>query len=123
MPAEQRHQADRGPVRPAEPSPLSVDCARDGALVTVRVTGDVDYSTAPLLADGIRDAVLSDGVQPARVVLGLAEVRFLDSSGVATLLEAKRMIEDFGGSLTLVSPSQAVARTLELAGLVRLFGL
>lgn len=104
-------------------NPLTVTSRRVGKKALVRAVGDVDYSTAPALSEAIREAVRGEGPRPQPVAVDLADVRFLDSSGVSTLIESKLIIEDAGGSLTLVNPSRAVSRTLELAGLSQMFDL
>src|ERR1700753_2659423 len=95
--------------------PLSVAVVRKGSDIEVRAVGDVDYATAPLLVDALHMAVPQTAPHPAGVALHLGNVRFLDSSGIATLLEARRALEDAGSRLTVVDPSEAVVRSLELA--------
>jgi len=56
---------------------------------------------------------------PSRTVLDLGGVSFMDSSGIAVVLRARRRMDALQGSLAVVNiPDQAV-RVLETAGLGR----
>lgn len=75
----------------------------------MRVEGDLDLATTPL----VRDA-LADAPSGARVVLDLSACTFLDSSAVQLFATAARDAEQAGGSLAVVAPDPAVARVLEI---------
>lgn len=77
----------------------------------LHVAGELDAHTAPEFADAFDD--VADG---AAVELDLTDVSFLDSSGLAALLEARRRLDSAGGSLVVTAASPAVARLLELTG-------
>jgi anti-sigma B factor antagonist len=75
----------------------------------IRAAGELDASTA----GGLRDAV--DGVaagSPETLVFDLAGVEFIDSSGLAVLLEAAARIP----KVVMRSPSVAVLRVVQLTG-------
>jgi anti-sigma B factor antagonist len=81
-------------------------------VVVMRMSGELDLATAPLL----REAVdwLSRRTTAAPLVLDLARVSFIDSTGVRLLMEAG---DAAAGRAALLAPSQAVSRVLELTGL------
>jgi anti-anti-sigma factor len=84
---------------------------RDGVVV-VRPKGDLDIATTPLL-----DEILADlAKQGASAVLDLAEVDFLDSSGLQTILKAHAVSERDGLGLTMLPGPPAVMRVFELSG-------
>jgi anti-anti-sigma factor len=56
------------------------------------------------------------------VTLDLAEVTFMDSTGLTTLMDAKVQADRDGWSFRVVRPSPAVLRVFELAGVGRLLG-
>lgn len=72
-------------------------------------SGEIDAQTAPALADAIAAAGRD-------VRLDLSAVDFVDSSGLRVLIDAHQRLDDAGGSIRLVSPSQAVRRLLEVSG-------
>jgi len=57
----------------------------------------------------------------ATVAVDLSGVRYMDSSGVATLVEGLRRCRDLDKVFKLVAPSTAVMKVLELAKLDSVF--
>lgn len=84
----------------------------------VTVTGEVDISNALVLEDYLNDKIRSEQQD---LVLNLAGLSFIDSSGLAVLLNTRRLLLSFGRSLVLVSPSQVVMQVLEITGLATVF--
>lgn len=75
---------------------------------TLRVHGDVDAHTAPTLADAL-SATSGD------VVLDIAGVDFVDSTGLRVLVEAHQLLDGRGNRLSIVDPTPAVQRMFELS--------
>jgi anti-sigma B factor antagonist len=86
----------------------------------VAVRGEVDTATAPLLQDALDDAVRSS---TGPLVLDLAGVDFLDSSGINVLLRVRALLGREERALALVCPPGQVRRVLELTGIDDLFAL
>jgi anti-anti-sigma factor len=81
----------------------------------VVVAGELDAATAPELAD-VLDPLVS---QPAAsVVVNLADVSFMDSSGLRALIRSANAAKEAGGSLVLARASASVTRLLEVTGLI-----
>ncbi len=78
--------------------------------LTVRVAGEVDLDTADQLAAGLEAC-------HGTVVLDLAGVTFMDSSGLGTLVRARNRLLSEGGALLVRDPSKRVRRLFELTGL------
>jgi len=51
------------------------------------------------------------------VLVGLAQCEFIDSTGIALFLQARRQLEDEGGRLVLYGCSDQVLRVFTVAGL------
>lgn len=81
----------------------------------VTVAGEIDASTAPDLAAALRPLV--EEPSPS-VVVNMAGVSFMDSSGLRALVHAAHDAKEQGGSVVLVAVSGAVNRLLEVTGLV-----
>jgi anti-sigma B factor antagonist len=95
---------------------FGVDVVRGDLHETVRVRGELDVATAPLLRAAL------DGVyarQPARVEMDLSGITFLDASSLATLIAARRRLAAQRAVLVLVDPSPIARRVIGLAGLDR----
>ncbi len=83
--------------------------------VAVRVEGRLDAKTAPRLLEHCLDARPTG----AHLVLNLAAVTLLSSSGVGMLLVLAERTRREGGSLRIAAPSAAVRAPLELLNLHR----
>jgi anti-sigma B factor antagonist len=83
------------------------------------ISGDIDLATSPEL----RKALLRElrELRMPRVVLNLKEVRYIDSSGVASLVEGLKASRDLGSRLVLFGLNSAVREVLQLSRLVKLF--
>jgi anti-sigma B factor antagonist len=83
------------------------------------ISGDIDLATSPEL----RRALLRElrELRIPRVVLNLKEVRYIDSSGVASLVEGLKASRDLGSRLVLFGLNSAVREVLQLSKLVKLF--
>src|SRR3954471_2402953 len=100
------------------PEAFSVRVERRGDAAVVVPTGELDLATAPALEASLSRAF----TDPAeRVVLDLRELEFIDSSGLRTLLTARRQADDAGKSFSLVAGHRGLERTLEIAGVHKVF--
>lgn len=88
----------------------------DSRELTVRLHGELDVATVPSISEAIEAAEV-DG--PSRLVIDLKEVSFMDSSGIALLVQLANRVE----SVQVRSPSANVRRVFELTGLAQHFGL
>jgi anti-anti-sigma factor len=95
-----------------------------GDWAVLRVSGELDLVTSPLLRQRVHD-VVADGRHS--LVLDLSDVFFCDSSGVGVLIASRRLIRSCQGSLRLILPARGavdgshVNRVLGALGVRRLF--
>jgi anti-anti-sigma factor len=89
----------------------SVD--RAGDEVAVALVGEVDLSNEAALGAAL-DAVV--GMKPARIVIDLAGVSYLDSSGVRCLLSVAKHAAAAGSELVVCRPVGIVLRVLQICG-------
>ncbi|MDH6466316.1 anti-sigma B factor antagonist [Micromonospora sp. A200] len=93
----------------------------DDGRIVLRPVGDLDIATAVVVQDALAAALdLPDTVE---LVVDLAEVPFLDSTGVAALLHGAAEAVGRGASLRVVDPQPVVARVLRITGVDSLVGL
>lgn len=88
----------------------------DGALV--RVHGEIDFSRSPELRVELLKVLAS---KPARLVIDLAAVPYMDSSGVATLVEALQVQRNAKGKLVLCNLQPKVKGIFEISRLDMVF--
>ncbi len=80
------------------------------ALLTVR--GDIDADSVAVL-----QAVLDELAVETTIRIDMADVRFMDSSGINAILAHTVRMADGQGSITICQPSTAVRRVVEMTGL------
>jgi anti-sigma B factor antagonist len=83
------------------------------------VSGDIDLATSPEL----RKALLRElrELRMPRVVLNLKAVRYIDSSGVASLVEGLRASRDVGSRFILFGLNTTIRDVLQLSKLLKVF--
>jgi anti-sigma B factor antagonist len=83
------------------------------------ISGDIDLATSPEL----RKALLRElrELRMPRVVLNLKAVRYIDSSGVASLVEGLKASRDVGSRFILFGLNTTVREVLQLSKLLRIF--
>lgn len=99
---------------------VDISSKTDNGTTVIEVSGTIDLYSAPDFRSSLLDAVpkASDGV-----VVDLREVEYMDSSGVAVLVEGLRSARSNDTSLVLRAPSRPVMKVLELAKLDELFDI
>ncbi|MEU2759327.1 MULTISPECIES: STAS domain-containing protein [unclassified Streptomyces] len=103
---------------------LKVDEAEQGSWAVLRISGELDLVTSPVVRQSVHDAV-AEGRHD--VVLDLSEVFFCDSSGVGVLIASRRLMKSCGGRLRLILPARGaedgshVNKVLGALGVRRLF--
>lgn len=89
--------------------------------MTALLSGEIDHHGARAMMDTL-DRAIGEAL-PTRLTLNLSGVTFMDSSGIAVLIRAKRRMDELGGSLRAVSIPVQPRRVLDAAGLGRIIPL
>src|SRR5947209_15225907 len=89
----------------------------DGPAATVTVRGELDVYTAPQLRGRLHD-LLDDGV--TSITLDLADLGFIDSSGLGVIVGTLKRLRERDGNLVLRSPSRATSKVLDITGLAQI---
>jgi anti-anti-sigma factor len=100
---------------------LSVHVAWQDGRALVTVAGDLDHATVSILR--AETVGLLDTSECAEFTVDLAGLDFLDSSGLAGLLELHRMAMTGGAEVRLVNVPRGPARVIAIGGLSSLLGL
>ena len=87
---------------------------RSGDRVELAVVGEVDLATKDSLV-GVATRVVKEG--PALLVLNLAGVPFIDSTGLSSLIKIRRVCDEAGCVLELSNLQDRVVMLLCLTGL------
>jgi anti-sigma B factor antagonist len=91
----------------------------DVGAITVRLSGEIDVANATALTDAL-EAVSEPG---RRLVLDMADVTFIDSSGINVLLRATGWAGDRHAGMSVQEASANVRKILQILGLTEHFGL
>jgi anti-sigma B factor antagonist len=99
---------------------VSVTSGVDGTLL-VTLRGEIDFTNSAPVLDAVGDEV--QRVTPTQIRVGMAEVTFLDSSGIGVLVHVMRLAEDLGVPFRVEDPAAKVLEQLRMSGLAEVFGL
>jgi len=90
---------------------------KDGAKI-LHLSGEIDLHASPELRKRLQEEKAAE--QPI-LLLDFSDVSYIDSSGLATLIEYCRECSDYGGKLALFSLAPKVKMVFELVRLNELF--
>lgn len=93
---------------------MRIEVTTHNCTATIRVVGELAFPEARKLYT----AVSADCPSVCRLIVDLTHVRFMDSSGVNTLVQIRRWAADGGVELSLTGLSVAAHRVLEICGLL-----
>ena len=98
---------------------IDINIVRNGACSVVHVKGDIDLKSSPELRAAILDLYEKRGQE--RVVLDLSGVNYIDSSGVASLVEGLQEAKKRSARFILCALNEAPRHVLELTRLIKVF--
>lgn len=96
---------------------MDIGITEHGGLNVVAIAGEVDLSTSPK----VREALLGCISGGKGVIVDLSEVAYIDSSGVASLVEAFQTAKSKALGFALAQVSDTPMRVLKLARLDQVF--
>ncbi len=98
---------------------MQISTRQSGNATIVDVQGDIDLYNSPEVRKALLEALREKRAQ--RVVVNLKAVRYIDSSGVASLVEGLKVSRELGSRFILFGLSPAAREVLELSRLIRVF--
>ncbi len=84
------------------------------------MNGEIDINTAPQIKK-VFDKMLSE--KREKILINFKEVSYIDSSGLATLVEMLKNIRSYGGKLKLSDLSSKIRSLFEITKLEKLFDI
>ncbi|MDX2081451.1 MAG: STAS domain-containing protein [Terrimicrobiaceae bacterium] len=99
---------------------MQIEKAADGDVTTLKISGEIDLHASPALRTELQ-ACLEE--KTPRLLLDFTDVGYIDSSGLATLIEYVRECGKFGGRLALFGLKAKVKTIFELVRLNELFSI
>ena len=99
-------------------SEQNIDVVDRGSAMVVSPVGDIDMSRSPEFRSSLR--AVNDG-KPKRLVVNLEQVGYMDSSGLATLVECMRTAKGNSTEMILCGMNDRVRAIFEIARLDQFF--
>lgn len=97
---------------------VSREIAPDGREIRLRIVGEIDMATAPVIDEAFSSA-LDDGYE--RIAIDLSGVEFMDSAGLNALIRARNTADGRGVTLVIAELSNQARRLFEVSGLMTVF--
>lgn len=101
-------------------SNLTISVDRAGSDAVVRLSGRVDVDSSPDLREALRTLLSTEGL-PESITVDLADVSYIETSGIATVIEALRTARHQGIDFRLKGLGGAALRLFEVTGVLALF--
>lgn len=98
---------------------MNIETREKDGTILVTLSGEVDLSHSAALRKRLMELMF----ERRNVVVDMAAVTYVDSSGIAGLVEAYQMARKSNTRFTLAAVSDPVRRVLQLARLDRVFTL
>jgi len=80
--------------------------------------GEIDLHVSPEVAESLRSMTEK---KPKVLVVDLAKTTYLDSSGLAVLIEGMQNVQQYGGKFALANVQESVQHIFEIARLDQVF--
>lgn len=87
---------------------------------TVKMTGEIDYTVTPKIRTGLLNYIEKT---QGPLHLDLSGLNYLDSSGLAVFIEARRHLVEQGRSMVITEVTPEVKKIFQLTQVDKLFGL
>jgi len=101
-------------------SNLTISVDRAGSDAVVRLSGRVDVDSSPDLREALRTLLSTEGL-PESITVDLADVSYIETSGIATAIEALRTARHHRIDFRLQGLGGAALRLFEVTGVLALF--
>ncbi|MBN3038169.1 MAG: STAS domain-containing protein [Candidatus Omnitrophica bacterium] len=99
---------------------MSVKERNEGDVMVLDLSGEININTSPDVRKCF-DKLIKE--QKKKILLNFEEVGYIDSSGLATMVEMMQRMKRFGGTLRLTNLTDKVRGLFEITKLDRLFGI
>jgi anti-sigma B factor antagonist len=97
---------------------LTVSSRQEGEHTVISVSGEIDVYTAPSLRERLNDLVASGHYD---LIVDMAQVEFLDSTGLGVLVGGLKRVRSQDGTLRLVCAQEKILKVFRITGLTKVF--
>src|SRR5256885_5987736 len=101
-----------------EATPTSRSMSKTTRSNVLPLEGEIDLHVSPEVAESLRTMIEK---KPKVLVIDLAKVTYLDSSGLAVLIEGMQNVQEYGGKIALANVQESVQHIFDIARLDQVF--
>jgi anti-sigma B factor antagonist len=98
---------------------VNISTRQSGTAIIVDINGDVTLYNSPEIRKVVMDALNKKGQH--RVIMNMSGVNYIDSAGVASLVEGLKLSRSLQSSFSLYGLNKHPREVLELTRLIRVF--
>ena len=97
---------------------MKIESTNQGDIHILELSGELDYHSSPELREKLTELT---GKQARKILVNLGGVDYMDSSGIATFVEAFQKAKRYQGRLILAALTATVRGVFEIAKLDSIF--
>jgi anti-sigma B factor antagonist len=98
---------------------VKISARRHAKTTIFDLSGDIEFANSLVVRDSVLREIRES--RTPRVVVNLSQVRYMDSSGVASLVEGLKASRDLGTRFILVGLTASTREVLQLSRLIKVF--
>ena len=98
---------------------MNISKRQSGDATIIDVVGDIDLYNSPEMRKALLEALKEK--RAPRLIINLKDVKYIDSSGVASLVEGLKVSRTLNSKFILYGLSAAAREVLELSRLIKVF--
>ena len=97
---------------------MKIQLTSQGDIHVLELSGELDYHSSPELREKLTELTVK---QAPKILVNLGDVDYMDSSGIATFVEAFQKAKRYQGRLILAALTPTVRGVFEIAKLDSIF--
>jgi anti-sigma B factor antagonist len=101
-----------------ETEPAACPMPRKDQPNVLPLEGEIDLHVSPNIAASLQTMIEK---KPPKLIVDLARVTYIDSSGLAALIEGMQNVQEYGGKFALAGLQEPVRTIFEIARLDQVF--
>ena len=101
-----------------ETEPAACPMPRKDQPNVLPLEGEIDLHVSPNIAASLQTMIEK---KPPKLIIDLARVTYIDSSGLAALIEGMQNVQEYGGKFALAGLQEPVRTIFEIARLDQVF--
>ena len=98
---------------------MNINKNLEGEKLTVSLEGRLDSNTSRILEEELFDSL--DGI--TTLIFDFENLEYLSSAGIRVVLSAYSMLEENGGTATIINPNEEIVEIFEITGLTEILAL